>query len=113
MDCQNGVPPMTTETAIVQAIVTKALKEGYTCHVDNGDGWEKPAQNVKTIVEELTCTGESHLHVSKQIDAEMLGISCKVSRKGTIFFVFGNSPEELICDYSDNETINSLIAAYV
>lgn len=102
-----------SETTIVRTIVQRALEQGFICQVDNGDGWETPEQSINAITEELTGVGESTLYIGK-IET-MIGPMNKpfsVQRGGSILFVFGNSPEELVADYSDNEYVTGVLKEF-
>ena len=89
------------EKAIVRRIVRDALKAGYTLNISNGgDGYELPAPTDKYKVanDTLFATDEEHLYFFKE-----------GKRVGWVFFVYGNSGYDVVCDNTDKPEINDIL----
>lgn len=69
--------------------------------VHDGEEWAVvKSTNQTAIFEAATATDQSNLRF-RLAGGENVG---------TVFLVFGNSPEELIADYTDNEVMRTLVA---
>ena len=89
------------ERSIVRRVVLDAIKAGLEVNINNGgDGFElqNPTNKSKVILQEMFATDEEHLVLYK--DGKFLG---------WVFFVYGNSGWDVICDYSSSWTLEELM----
>lgn len=91
-----------SDQTVTIALVRKALAAGYTVSVF--DGMEYPVKRSSDLAE-IKCGLFA-------CDEEWLTFRhADGTRVGTAFLVYGNAPDgsEVICDYTDNEVMCSLI----
>jgi hypothetical protein len=87
------------EEMVCRAIIREALALGWTVSVHDGEEWAvKRSDNTSEI-----------FNAANSVDTCTLLFRKHGDRVGTVFLVWGNSPEELICDHSDNDVINALV----
>lgn len=80
------------EHEALEKVINAIIEAGFTLHgVDNGDGTVR-VKNVKQAMEEATATDESNVFFTREINGERT--------LWWIFVVFGNSPCEVVADYS-------------
>lgn len=90
----------TQETLTAHALVDRILAAGYTVSIFDGEDWSiRHSTNADRIKAELHATDEEQI-VVRTPDRKLVG---------TIWLVWGNSPEELVADCSDNEEILLLV----
>ena len=90
---------MATEMTVARNLVKKAIDAGYKISVYDGEEYPvKKSRNFTEITRALASTDQDIL-VIRDLDG---------LRIGRILLVYGNSPEELIADHTDNEAINAL-----
>jgi hypothetical protein len=81
-------------------IIDRALAKGYLISVNDGEEWVvKKSVKRKQIMDALQSTDEDYLMIRKP-DGEKVG---------TIWLVWGNSPEEIAADYTDKPEICELV----
>jgi hypothetical protein len=81
-------------------IIDRALAKGWLISVNDGEEWVvKKSVKRKQIMDALQSTDSDTLMIRKPDGTKV----------GTIFLVWGNSPEEVVCDNSDNAEINALV----
>jgi hypothetical protein len=91
---------MFNEIAALERIVNGAIARGYYVSVNDGDAWPvKMSQYCEEIVSAADSVDEALL-VFRNAD--------KV-RVGSALVVWGNGPEELIADCSDNALVLELV----
>jgi hypothetical protein len=91
---------MTTERTQANKLVDAALAKGWTVSVCDGEEWTvKKSTDAKAIKASLMSTDEDILRF-RRADGTKIGM---------VVLVYGNSPEELFSDHSDNEEINALV----
>ena len=91
---------MATESTVLKSLIRNAIARGYLISVHDGEEWAVvKSKDATAIFEAATATDESNLRF-RLIGGEFIG---------TVYLVFGNSPEELIADYSDNDAIRALV----
>lgn len=94
---------MKNEKAVANKLIKAALAAGYAISVNDGEAWPiKRSVEFKKISDALASTDQDTLLIHQ--GATGGGI-------GKIWLVWGNSPEELIADYSDNDAIGGLVKA--
>lgn len=93
--------PTTDRGGIQQAI--RALKaDGWELYCVFDGGEDVVVSNEKEAIEAIEATGMAHLHVYKNLPSNKV-------ENAWIFFVLGNDPDEVICDYTTNlECIDKL-----
>jgi len=88
-----------TDKAAIRQILTALTQGGFNLvSVDNGDGSEK-VTTVSAALAEIMATDESHVimhHPSSD-------------KKVWLFFVLGNSPEEVLCDYTVHPQMDEIL----
>jgi hypothetical protein len=81
-------------------VIDRALAKGYLISVNDGEEWVvKKSVKRKEIMDALQSTDSDLLKIRKP-DGEKVGV---------IYLVWGNSPEEVVCDYSSNPEIEALV----
>jgi phosphosulfolactate phosphohydrolase-like enzyme len=88
----NDYKPETTD------LVESLLKAGFTIRKVSDGEEVMPFLDVRQVVATVNSVDESHLYVSDPL-----------GNKATLFIVLGNSPGELVADYSQNEALESVI----
>jgi hypothetical protein len=87
------------ERRMASGLVRACLAKGYLITVDNGE--DRPIRksgSYRAIMDVLWQTDEEYVTIH---DPDGL-------RRGCFFLVYGNSGEELICDYTDNEACHEI-----
>jgi hypothetical protein len=80
-------------------IIDRALAKGYKISVNDGEEWTvKQSTKRREIMDALQSTDSDTLMIRAADGAKI----------GTIFLVWGNSPDEIVCDCSDNPEIDAL-----
>jgi hypothetical protein len=93
-------PKMATERSNFLKLVDAAIERGCTISVNDGEDFPvKRSQDGAAIFAAANAVGEASLIVRYEN-----GVLA-----GTILVVWGNSPEELFADYSDNAFIGALV----
>ena len=91
---------MKTERGYVEAIVKAALAKGYMISLDNGGAWPIiRCTDFATIMAAMFTVCDETL-VFRQFDG---------SRVGAIYLVYGNAPDEVVNDHSDNMAMYALL----
>lgn len=86
------------EEQIIERLVTRALADGYTISVNDGEEWTvSRSTDQHTIMHALATTGE-----------DILFFYMNDKYVGMVQLVY-NGDETVICDHSDNEAINALV----
>jgi hypothetical protein len=81
-------------------IIDRALAKGYLISVNDGEEWVvKKSAKRKEIMGALQSTDSDTLMIRKP-DGEKVGM---------IYMVWGNSPDEIVCDCSDKPEIDALV----
>src|SRR3954469_6242835 len=91
------------EWLIVRKFVDDALATGYRLSVDDG-GDElalRQSRDPEAVMDAATGVDEAWIYV---VDPDAS------KRVGSVALVYGNSPWEVICDHSDNDTMTELLA---
>lgn len=102
MKTQNTVCPYLAETRDLLAILRK---NGFEIRAgDNGEGEKFPysPENEEGFLSELLACDEAWLFVTVPASGG------EAARRASLFLVFGNSPGELVCDYTD---VSPLVSA--
>lgn len=97
---------MTDETEIVRNLITEAINRGYGVKHHNGEYISSSASKaceIPNIMDEVQSTDEEYLLIYSD--------SNFTKPVGNILLVYGNAPDEVIADHSDNPIINELIEA--
>ena len=83
----------------LEALVGIILAHGYSISVNDGDDWPvKQSRNAAEICEAASAVSEALLRL-RDGDGKTVGV---------IDLVFGNAPDELICDHTDTPAMNAL-----
>lgn len=93
--------PTTDRGGIQQAI--RALRaDGWELRSVNDGGENVRVRTETEAVENITAVDEAWLHVKRG------------DERGYVFFVLGNAPDEVVCDYTTNLTaLDALIDAWI
>lgn len=86
------------------AIVNEAIKRGYKLSVNDGEVWTvKGSTDYSEVLDALATTDQDYLRV-RDADGQKIG---------DIWLIWGNCPsgEELVADYTDNDTIAGIVGA--
>jgi len=90
----------TDERFIVKQIVGRALDKGYLLSVFDGEEFPvRYSDDAEAVMAEMGHCDEEWLQLS----------NADRKRIGMIFFVYGNDPEEVVCDYTDKPEIEELL----
>jgi hypothetical protein len=90
------------EHAAARMIIEAALERRYTVSVWDGGTWVvKYSRDVDQIAMALQSSDEDQLRLHDESGHSV----------GTMLLIWGNSPEELVADHSDNDAIKSLLEA--
>jgi hypothetical protein len=85
-----------------RSLIKRLQDLGFTIRSgDNGEERCKFDGNLDGFLRNLLACDEGHLYVSN-----------RAGRKLTLFFVLGNSPGELICDYTDDAELDYALEAH-
>jgi len=90
----------TEEAAVARRLVRAALTSEWTVSVNDGEEWTvKRSTDFNEIIDALATTGADSLQISDKEGKKM----------GSLYLVYQNGPgDELIADYSDNESMEYL-----
>ena len=87
------------ERAIIGLIVSDTLAAGHVVSVYDGEEWAlKRSEKAQDIASEIGASDETQLRI-RRADGSVLG---------WVLLIHGNG-SDVICDYSDNEELNSLL----
>jgi hypothetical protein len=88
------------ERRIVSRLIGAALSAGYTVSLNDGGAWAvKRSADPAAIAVEVASTDEQTLCFR---NAE--GVV------GSVFLVFGNDGDDVVCDHTDNDATHELVA---
>lgn len=90
------------EAAVVKQIVNRAVVLGFDVEVFDGEETFPKTHDTKIIIDNMMNTDEDVIKIY------FTDGKCA----GAIQFVYGNSPEEVVCDYTDNELIRKLVEGF-
>jgi hypothetical protein len=100
--CTESTMSHQAELIAAMRYINKALAKGYSISVNDGEEWTvKRSTDAKVIRAALQST-DSDIIRMRNGAGETIGI---------IYFVWGNSPDEVVCDYSDNELTNEIVGS--
>jgi lysylphosphatidylglycerol synthetase-like protein (DUF2156 family) len=88
------------ERFVVRQIVNRALDKGYLLTVDDGE--ELPvmhSDDAEEVMDNLGHCDEEWLHVENAARQKI----------GVIFLVYGNDPDEVVCDCTDKPEILEIV----
>jgi len=88
------------ERFVVRQIVNRALDKGYLLTVDDGE--ELPvmhSDDAEEVMDNLGHCDEEWLHVENDARQKI----------GVIFLVYGNDPDEVVCDCTDKPEILEIV----
>lgn len=90
------------ERDIAHGLVNRVLSDGYTISVYDGEEYMiKRSSDAVAILSTMSHTGEDSLFI-RDASGHMIG---------SVYLVYGNEPENLIADYSDDEYTGALCDA--
>jgi len=88
------------ERRVIGQLIDDALAAGYLIsYYDDGDWPVRMSESKEAVMAELHSTGQAQIRFSTS-DHKHVGI---------VLLVFGNSPWEVIADYTDNGPMNGLL----
>lgn len=88
---------------VVKDFLRTLTNKGVTIlAVNDGDEWVD-TQSIQTATEAITSVDESWLKVS------IPSSNPEDVKRGTLYFVLGNGPQEIVADYSDNPLIDDAV----
>jgi len=82
------------ERTIIRAYLTALLNAGFELRVNDGMELFPVSKSLKTLVEQITAVDEATVVVTHPQEGQ--------PRRSFLFFVLGNEPEEVLCDYGTN-----------
>jgi hypothetical protein len=80
----------TTDRGGIQQAIRALLSDGWKLDSVFDTEEDIPVNNETEAIEAIEAVGLGHLHVTRDND------------RGWVFFVLGNDPDEVICDYTTN-----------
>ncbi len=86
---------------LLRALVDELLEQGLSAWVSYDRGWDRKSEG-GDMDDTLTTDREALLKALGECDEEHLFIGKDGKEIGYIFLVYGNSPGELISDYTTN-----------
>jgi hypothetical protein len=87
------------EAKAARSLVNLILKKGYQVSVNDGCEWVlRRSTSLQDILSVLCTTSEDHL-ILRDASGEKVGV---------FYLVWGNSGEELVCDYSANAVMEGI-----
>ena len=90
----------TEERFVVKQIVGRALDKGYLLSVYDGEEYPiMHSDDPEAVMTELGHCDEEWLQVA----------NADRKRIGAIFLVYGNDPDEVVCDYTDKAEIEEIV----
>ena len=90
----------TEERFVVKQIVGRALDKGYLLSVFDGEEYPiRHSDDAEAVMAELGHCDEEWLQVA----------NADRKRIGAIFLVYGNDPDEVVCDYTDKAEIEEIV----
>jgi|SRR5688572_982963 len=91
-----------------RALIDRLTRAGFTIvRGSNGEEGFRYEGDMAKFLENLTACDEGHLYVRPPGDQRKEGASCH-----TLYLVFGNSPGELVCDYSEHSLLDEVTMAH-
>jgi hypothetical protein len=88
-----------TEQQALRALVSIIVAQGYSVSVNDGGDWPvKRSTDIAEICDAASAVGEALLRLRGRDGATA----------GVIDLVFGNAPDELISDHTDNPAMNAI-----
>ena len=78
-------------------------------------GWDLDCISDQDNGEEITLAGLSKTAIINEITAAddcLMRVKHKTDGFGTLYLVFGNSPGELVCDYTDKPSLDLVVDQY-
>jgi hypothetical protein len=89
------------EKLIAAALVLTALKSGYAISVNDGECFTvKKSRDMGLILGALGTTEADQLVIRNAEDSKQVG---------WVHLVYGNSPDELVCDYTTGDKMEALV----
>ena len=89
------------EKTIIRALIKAALSRGYVVSVNDSVEWVlKRSDKLNEIIDSLGQCDEETIRFRDSDDKVV----------GDVFLVYGNGPWEVVCDYSANEAMESIMA---
>lgn len=84
-----------TDAEAIRLILSGMSQKGYTIVEVANDTWNMDEREVTSDVDEATG------HVT-DVDEAYVFLTTPAGERGYIYFVLGNDPEEVACDYTTN-----------
>lgn len=85
----------------VARYIRAALKAGYALSVLDGEEW----------VLKFSTDEQAVLAVMFTTDGDVIQMDDHGRRVGALYFVYGNEPDEVLCDHSDNPATRAIVDA--
>jgi hypothetical protein len=91
------------EQQALRALVSIIVAQGYSVSVNDGGDWPvQRSTDIDAICEAASAVGEALLRLRDRDGATA----------GVIDLVFGNAPDELISDHTNNPEMNTIFEAF-
>lgn len=93
-----------TDTAGIRQVIRALRAAGHTLLLVDDGGEEITVTTEKAAIEAITAVDQAHLYVTLPGGEST----------GWVFFVLGNDPDEVVCDYTTNldPTIDDLTSSW-
>jgi hypothetical protein len=88
------------EKRAAMRIIGRALAKGYTVSVCDGEEYTVKRSTNRVAIRAALATTDADTILVRRADGEKIGV---------IWFVWGNSPEEVAADHTDNAEIRELV----
>jgi hypothetical protein len=92
------------EKAVARHLIRAILAKGYTASVHDGEVWEVKRSTSFTAIEDAIGNTDMDTVRARDASGQQVGDFC---------LIWGNAPDELISDYSDNPICAALAAEAV
>lgn len=89
----------TTDRGAMQQIIRALIADGWALSHVNDTGENVPVRNETEAIAAIEATGIGHLYVKRPAGADL------PVKRGSVFFVLGNDPEEVAADWTLNLTV--------
>jgi len=94
-----------TEQQAIRRICRKLIEQGYLINVEDGNGsYTGPSNDLRNIVAEITAFADDCSVRVHRRDNE---------RIGSLLFVFGNAPDEVLADWSCKDGLDGPLGKFL
>jgi hypothetical protein len=88
------------EKTAAMRVIGRALAKGYLISVCDGEEYTVKRSTNRNAIRAALCSTDADTILVRKSDGEKVGV---------IWLVWGNSPEEVVADHTDNEAIREIV----